>query len=502
MKHNLLFALILFALLPFVIVHAQNGTKLIGYDAVTSGRAGTSTGTFDNPSLMMNNPAGLSFLKTSQLDASFSLMAPSVYFQNSINDTKGKNNLFPLGCISYVKSSTKKLTWAVGIFTQGGMGADFTLNHSLYINNTGSYVQQDYHSKFAVMQGGFSLAYKLDPKWSVGITANLLYSMMEFEMPMSMPPSMLKGVINPSTGFNFGNMFSAPAASGGLGYSEVVASANMKGLASYEFNGKIGIAFRPSEKFSAGINYTLPVNLNYKNGTAAMDMTAQMNNAFGKVVAGIMYQNPGYTAAQAQAAAMAQFNSMGIDFTKGATDQYQAQATLGLPQSVSLGFSVAASNKLRLSMDAEWLNWSKAFNVMNINLAGGTNPNINRMLGTSGTIFMPFPLQWKDAVLIKTGAEYAVNKTLTFRCGYAFGSNPVPAATVFPVFPAVVKHHLSFGGTVSVSSTVKLNAAYEHAFRNNETASSESMVGAQFNNSSSGLSNNIYHISLSWLLKH
>jgi long-chain fatty acid transport protein len=306
------------------------------------------------------------------------------------------------------------------------------------------------------MQGGFSLAYKIDPKWSVGITANLLYSMMEFEMPMSMPPSMLKGVIDPSTGFTFGDMFSAPPSSGGLGYSEVVASANMKSLASYEFNGKIGIAFKPSEKFSAGINYTLPVNLNYKNGTAAMDMTAQMNDVFGKVVAGIMYQNPGYTEAQAQAAAMAKFNALGIDLTKGATDQYQAQATLGLPQSLSVGFSVAASKKLRLSM---------------------------------------------DAVLIKAGAEYAVNKKLTFRCGYAYGSNPVPAATVFPVFPAVVKHHLSLGGTVSLSSALKLNAAYEHAFRNDETASSESMVGAQFNNSTSGLANNIYHISISWFMK-
>lgn len=152
-------------------------------------------------------------------------------------------------------------------------------------------------------------------------------------------------------------------------------------------------------------------------------------------------------------------------------------------------------------MDAEWLNWSKAFNVMNINLSGGTNPNINRMLGTSGTIFMPFPLQWKDAVLIKAGAEYAISKILTLRCGYAYGSNPVPASTVFPVFPAVVKHHLSLGGTVSLSSVLKLNAAYEHAFRNDETAFSESMVGAQFNNSTSGLANNIYHISISLVMK-
>jgi len=450
---------------------------------------------------MMTNPAGISFLKSSQFDISISLMAPSVYFKNTINDAQGKKNLFPLGCISYVKKTTNKLTWGAGIFTQGGMGADFSLNHSLYKNTSGIYVQQDYHSKFAVMQGGASIAYKITPKFSVGITADLLYSMMEFQMPMSMPPSMLQGVINSTTGFTFGNMFSASASAGGLGYSELVANANMRGLTSYEFNGKIGIAYQPSDQLSMGLNYTLPVNLNYKNGTADMDMSTQMNDAFSRVVAGIMQQNPTYTAAQAQGAAMAQFSALGIDLTKGATDKYNAKATLGLPQSIAGGISFEAAKKLRISIDAEWVNWSNAFNTMNISLSGGSNANINRMLGTNGTIIMPFPLQWKDAVIIRTGADYKACKKLTLRCGYAYGSNPVPESTVFPAFPAVVKHHFSLGGSLAVSKTIKLNAAYEHAFRNDETASSVSLVGAQFNNSVSGLSNNIYHVSFSWFMK-
>jgi long-chain fatty acid transport protein len=133
---------------------SQNGTRLIGFDAVTSGRGGTSTGFFDNPSLMMNNPAGLSFLNSSQADLSFSLMAPKVHFQNSLNNTYGDNNLFPLGCISYARKTPGKFTYGLGIFTQGGMGADFNLNHALYKNAAGSYVPQPYHSKFAVMQGG------------------------------------------------------------------------------------------------------------------------------------------------------------------------------------------------------------------------------------------------------------------------------------------------------------------------------------------------------------
>ena len=480
---------------------AQNGTRLIGFDAVTSGRGGTATGFFDNPSLMMNNPAGLSFMKSSELNLSVSVMAPGVYFKNTINDEKGKNNLFPLGTLSYVRKTPGKFTYGAGIFTQGGMGADFTLNHQLYKDNTGNYVKQPYHSKFAVMQGGGSLAYKITDHFSAGITANLVYAQVEFQMPMSMPPSMMKGVIDPQTGYTFGDMFSSAPENGGLGYSEVVASANMQSLSGFNFNGKFGLAYKPNETFSAGLNYSLPVNLTYKNGKADMDMTYQLNDAFGKVVAGIMQQNPGTTAQQAQQQAMTMFSNLGIDLSKGAVDVYEAQAEFGLPQSLSAGVSFAPSKKIRLGFDAEWINWKKAFKQMDITLKEGTNPNINRMMGSSGELEMAFPMYWKNTVVIRTGAEYEIAKSFIIRGGYVYGSNPVPATTVFPVFPAVVEHHVTLGGTLKVSKFFMVNAAYEYAFRNNVKASAGSFVANEYDNSTSGLKNNIFHISLSWMMK-
>lgn len=488
-------------LLNLAAVYAQNGTRLIGFDAVTSGRGGTALATFDNPSLMMNNPAGLAFLKNAQADISISLMAPTVHYKNSINNTDGKSNIFPLGCISYAAKPTGNFTWGAGIFTQGGMGADFNLNHALYVNNSGAYVQQPYHSKFAVMQGGGSVAYKLSNTLSVGVTADLIYGQVEFKMPMSMPTSMMAGILDPSKHITYGDVFAAPATSGGFGYNEVVASADVQKLTALSFNGKIGIAFKPSEKFSAGINYTLPVNLTYKNGKTYMDMTYQMNNAFGKAVGMIMQQNPEMSAEEAQGAAMQMFAGMGIDFSKGVKDVYNAQAKFGLPQSLAAGIFFAPAKKLRLSLDAEWINWKKAFDQMDITLTGGTNANINKMLGTNGTIEMAFPMYWKNTVVVRTGIEGDVSKTWTLRAGYVYGSNPVPTSTVFPVFPAVVKHHATAGFSVKVSKAIVINAAYEHAFNSDLKADAQSYVGAQYNGSTSSLSNNIYHASVSWLLK-
>lgn len=499
MKKQLLLAPVLF--LASAMASAQNGTRLIGFDAVTSGRGGAVTGFFDNPSLMMNNPAGLSFLKTSQADLSISVMAPTVHFQNDINNTDGKQNYFPLGCLSYAHQSNKKLTYGFGIFTQGGMGADFTMNHALYKDASANYVPQDYHSKFAVMQGGGSLAYKISPKFSIGITADIVYGQVEFAMPMSMPPSMMKGVINPSTGMTFGDLFSAPPESGGLGYSEVVASTNMQKLTAIGFNGKIGLAYKPNDKFSFGINYSLPVSLTYENGKTEMDMTYQMNDAFGKVVSGIMYQNPGLTPGEAQQLAMNMFAQMGIDFTKGAKDSYDSKAKFGLPQSISAGLSFAPSRKWRLGLDAEWINWAKAFDQMDISLTGGTNPNINRMMGTEGNIDMAFPMYWKNTVVIRTGAEYDVSNAVVLRAGYAYGSNPVPSSTIFALFPAIVQHHATLGASVKLSNAFAINAAYEYAFKNSMKADANSLVGDEYNNSTSSLQNSIYHMSLSWRIK-
>lgn len=496
-KQHILPAVIL--VLASLTSSAQNGTRLIGFDAVTSGRGGTSTGFFDNPSLMMNNPAGLSFLKSNQADLSVSLMAPDVHFQNTLNNSSGKYNLFPLGCLSYAKKYSDKISFGIGIFTQGGMGADFDLYHALYTDLNGNYFTQKYHSKFAVMQGGGSFAYKLTNHLSLGVTADLVYGQVEFQMPMAMPPSMMKGEITGKG--TFGDLFSAPASSGGLGYSEVVASANLQNLTALGFNGKIGLAYKPNDRFSMGINYSLPINLTYKNGTADMDMSYQLNNAMSRVMAGIIEEYPGTSQEQAQQMAMTMFSQMGIDLTKGAADKFDAKAKFGLPQSVAAGVFFSPAKKLRLALDAEWINWANAFDKMDISLTNGTNPNISKMMGTSGSISMAFPMYWKNTVVIRSGVEYDVVPSLVLRGGYAYGNNPVPSSTVFPVFPAVVKHHLTLGGSYKISKAVVLNAAYEHAFNNDQKAAATSLVGSEYNNSISSLENNIFHMSVSWLMK-
>jgi long-chain fatty acid transport protein len=487
---------IFMALLFTCAAFATHGTRMIGFSAQTIGRGGTSFGTFDSPSLMMTNPAGISFLNGSSIDASFSLMVPSLHYTNGINDAAGKTNYFPLPGFGYVNhNEDNPLTWGFGAFTLGGMGADFTLNHALYG------VQQEYHSKLAVMQGGPSVAYKVSPQFSIGGSAHLVYSQLEFRMPYSLSPSVMKGIVNPGTGMTFGDMFSGPPASGGFGYTEVTASADMSGLTAYGFSAKIGVAYEINDNISVGLSYSSSSQLTYKNGSASMDMTAQMNNAFGLAMQGYMAQNPSATQQEAQAAVMAQFTSLGIDLSKGVAANYNLEAKLKMPQSIGLGVSIKAANNFRISGDFEWVNWKNAWDNMSISLSNGDNANINTMLGNSGNFSLDFPLNWKDQTCFSLGGEYDVNNTLTLRAGYSFGNNPVPEETIFPVFPAIIENHITLGASYHVSAPVTIHAAYELAISKKQTAGSQSIIANEYNNSVSELGENIFHVSLSWMLE-
>ena len=478
---------------------ATNGTRMIGFDARTIGRGGTSIGFFDNTSLLFSNPAGISFLTGTQLDADFSLMVPGLKFTNGLNNAKGKTNYFPLFDAGYVNNTFGNFTWGVGVFTQGGMGADFKLNHQLFQDQTGTFIQQEYHSKLAVMQGGLSAAYKITPTLSVGVSAHLVFSMLEFSMPYSFSPSIMKGVVNPSNGMTFGDMFAAPQQMGGFGYSEVTAASAMKDMKAWGFSGKGGLAWKPNENMTFGISYTSPTSLTYKDGKANMDMTYQLNNAFGLAMMGYMAQNPGTSQQQAQQAVMGLFTSLGIDMSKGVIADYDLETKLKFPQSIGFGGMFTVTEAFRVGFDFEWINWKNAFDKMSITLKNGNNANINRMMGNTGSFSVDFPMNWEDSYNARIGFEVDATSALTLRVGGAFGTNPVANETIFPVFPAIVENHLTAGLSYKFSPSFVVHGAFERAFNNRQTSLSPSLVAQEYSGSTSQLNENIYHVSVSWM---
>jgi long-chain fatty acid transport protein len=511
------FAFLCFFVFSYSIANSQDGTRAIDYNTRSTGRGGVSIGFFDNPSVMITNPAGISFLNRSMLDANAIFMVPPPKFTNYKKDSTGSTTTAPLNdgldgektlyvlpSLAYVhKINKSKFTLGAGVFTTGGMGADFLLNHELYKDASGNYIPQTYHSRFSTIQGGLTGAYKFTDNFSVGVTGQLLWASLEFKNPFSMSPTNMKGEMD-TLHHTFGQHFSAPFNTTymGLGYTEVTSSADMKQLNAYSFAGKIGFAYKVNEKISIGISYSAPVPLKFKNGISNLDMSAQFNEAFGREVINVMNKYHITDPAVAKTMVIANFTNLGIDITKGFTGQYDIENEFTIPQSVGFGMSFAPNEKFRFGFDFEWLNWSKAFDKMKLTLRNGTNSNINILLGQGGPgqpdFVVDFILNWKDAVIIKVGGEYDLSKKSTIRLGYAFGSNPVPQETAIPIIPAVLEHHIMAGFSHLLTKDFMANVGVEYGLNNKVTDTNPNSVATEYNNSIVELRNMLGHLSLTY----
>jgi long-chain fatty acid transport protein len=500
---------VLFLVLTVSSLFPQSGTRSIDYSARSFGRGGTSIGFFDSPSLIMSNPAGLSFLKNTAVNGNAIFMFPGMHFRNYkkdaggnvttevYNDKDGESNVFVLPSVSYVqKIKDSKFTFGAGVFTTGGMGADFTLNHQLFSE------PQTYHSRFATIESCISGSYLITPEFSVGITGEFLYSTLEITMPFSLPPSLLKGTLytsqpSPTT---YGKYFSDPRPYG-LGYTELTAATEMSNLASYTFGGKIGLAYKFSDRFSLGASYTLSMPLDFKDGDAKMDMTAQFQQASG-IAAQNLVQVYGISLDSAYKLVSALFAANGIVTSNGFVANYKVDNRFDNPQSAGFGLMYSPFSGVRFGFDFEWLNWSKAFDNMKLTLTEGSNSNINKMIASgesdANPMVVEFPLKWKDAVILKFGGEYDISSVLTLRAGYSYSTNPIPNTTIIPVIPAVLEHRFMAGCSYDILKQLTVNAAVEYGLKNSVTGSDPHLVATEYINSETSMYNILGHIALQY----
>jgi len=500
---------VLFTAFAFSVAFPQSGTRSIDYSARSFGRGGTAIGFFDGPALIMSNPAGLSFLKNTAINGNAIVMLPGMHFKNYkkdeagkvtnevYNDKDGESNVFVLPSVSYVqKIKESKFTFGAGVFTTGGMGADYTLNHQLFSE------PQTYHSRFATIESCISGSYLITPEFSVGITGEFLYSTLEITMPFSLPPALLQGRINTPT---FGNIsyaeyFSRPRPYG-LGYSELTAAAEMKNLSSYTFGGKIGLAYKFSDRFSIGASYTLSMPLDFKDGDAKMDMRTQFSQASG-IAAQNLVQVYGISIDSAYKLVTALYEANGIVLSEDFVTNYKVDNRFDNPQSAGFGLMYSPVTGVRFGFDFEWLNWSKAFDNMKLTLTEGSNSNINKMIASgesdANPIVIEFPLNWKDAVILKFGGEYDLSSVFTLRGGYSYSTNPIPNTTIIPTIPAILEHRFMAGCSYDVVKQLTLNAAVEYGLENSVTGSNPHLVATEYINSETSMYNILGHISLQY----
>lgn len=503
MKKNLIIVIVLVAI---SFLFATNGMNMIGYGPRSSAMGGFSLGLWDDVNSVNTNPGAISFIKNKQFDLNLGLLIPKVNFENSLNDVEGESQIFPLPNFSYVHGTNNPITFGLGVYSQGGMGATYKdVKHDVFrqydmdpMTPDDPYIGDlEYHSMIAYFKIMPTLAYQVNPQFSVGLSPSFGYSMLEMKMPYSIMPSEMAGVINPQNGMTFGDMFGAPMDQGGLGYEEVTAYADMgDGATAMGFGARIGASYLVNENFSLGFAYSSKSTLTFE-GDASMDMTAQFGQAYERMVGGAM-EAGAPDLATAQQGVNQNLSDMGIDMSLGMISDYDAEIEMSWPQELGIGFAYKASSKLLLGADLKWIAWKASMEEFKMKFKNGNNQNINTMMG-SEDLELSMPMEWDDQYVIALGAEYAINPMFDIRAGYNFGNNPVPEETVIPIFPAVVENHITMGLGVNINQRLSLDMAYELNL-NKELEVNESKIANEYNNSTSSLSENVLHFGISYKL--
>ena len=132
-------------------------------------------------------------------------------------------------------------------------------------------------------------------------------------------------------------------------------------------------------------------------------------------------------------------------------------ATLDLPDVVSLGIRQRLDPRWTLLGTVEWSNWSRigTSNILQLNGAPAT------ILGQPAKI----PFQWQDGWFFSGGAEYICSDRLTVRGGIGYEISPVTDQVRTPALvPDNDRFWASAGATWQVIKGVHFDVAYSHVW--------------------------------------
>jgi long-chain fatty acid transport protein len=133
-----------------------------------------------------------------------------------------------------------------------------------------------------------------------------------------------------------------------------------------------------------------------------------------------------------------------LDLAAPPTFNYSANVHNILPQSVLLGVGWRVDGRWTFGLQANWVNWSNAFNSLPVYLTNGTNPAVNGLLNST-SLADRVPVLWKDQYSFRGGVERLLTENISVRGGFAHANNPVPASTLSPLTAAIMTNQLSTG---------------------------------------------------------
>jgi long-chain fatty acid transport protein len=403
--------MLVFSLILAPAAFATNGMNMEGYGPVATGMGGASMAYDNGTAAVMNNPATLSLMESSaRLDLAIGFLSPNVTTSMPGASSDSSADLFMMPAFGYARKGGN-LVYGLGVFAQGGMGAEYDANSFLALGS-GDKVRSELGVGRLIVPLSFSVNKDL------AIAASLDYVWATLDLKMAVPGADMAGMV---TGCSGGGCALLPGlATAPWTRIDYSGGGDMNGAArGTGFAGKLGATYRISPSFTIGAVY--------HSKTSLSDLETDSNGAV------------------LSAAGM---GAVGTGKIKVRDFQW--------PETYAIGVAWNPSKQLLVAFDVKQINWKDVMKDFKMTYEGGVGP-------TTAAIDLAMPQNWDDQTVYQLGLAYLFTQEFTGRIGVSISDNPIPDAYVNYLFPAIVKEHYTAGVGYAFSKAQSIDFSFTYA---------------------------------------
>lgn len=384
-----------------VSAHATNGMNMEAWGAKSGGMGGAAYAMDSGNSAVMNNPAtlGLSPADKDDLGLGLTLLMPDVSASHPVagaGDSDGTAYWMPT--LSYIRRKGD-LAYGVAMLAQGGMGTEYGAGSAVFAGGCRSdsvapacipvaMSGEEIRSEVGFGRIMFPLAWNANERLNLAGQIDLAWASMDLRMDMdgqTLAGMMGQGLVSTT--------IPLPAT---IDYARFDFSDGnpMTGQAkSYGWGYKLGAVWRMDDHLKLGAAYHSKTRM---GDMKTDDATVKVN---GSAMAGTLKV---------------------IDFQ--------------WPETYGLGVAYDGAGPWSWAADVKRIKWSDAMANFRMEFSGA-----------AGSLSVTMPQNWKDQTVLALGVQYKMNPKVALRAGYNHASNPVPDATLNPLFPAIIETHYTLG---------------------------------------------------------
>ena len=397
---------IIVTIILFVMMSASsfsNGLSLNSIGPKALGMGGAMIGLADDYSAVYWNPAGITQLQNAQIAVFGTAIMPTGTYKfdkYQIDATTKSNQYISPSIMAYVPLLKGDLTIGLSMFVPAGLGAEWD-GAELAVLGGGQ--EFKWSNELGVIDFSPVIAYKFNEKLSFGVAFNIHYGMLDMSRPVDMfdytDPE------NPVPGEDRVMDSQYEESSTGMGYGV-----------------SIGVLYKATDYLSVGVSFKT------KN---TLSMTGDATNT-----------------------AMPIFGqAMGVDIPL----ESELERDLSWPMWIGGGIAVKPMDKLTVTIDAQWSQWSDALTIMNTKYAGWPN-----MENPGQPAEEDIEMNWEDALQLRFGVQYEVSDKFALRGGLYHDPAPAPDESMNIIFPSNTYLGVTFGTSYKFTDAIAVDFGFEY----------------------------------------